>query len=115
MRRAAAPTARAAAGPPAPGARREELRAGRREGRDAVVRKDGAVGRPVEEHSVAATRESHMADDGETVGGGPSALTMYTLLSAQPLTNWIIRGAIAPQMQCVVSAARSWRPFSRSA
>ena len=40
-----------------------------------------------------------MAGDGKPAERGPSALTMYTLLSAQPLTNWIIRGAIAPQMQ----------------
>lgn len=44
--------------------------------------------------------------DEKAVGRGPSPLTMYTLLSAQPLTNWIIRGAIAPQMQCVVRHPR---------
>jgi hypothetical protein len=45
--------------------------------------------------------------------GGPSALTMYSLLSAQPLTNWIVRGAIAPQMQCVaIHHAASMLPRS---
>ena len=33
----------------------------------------------------------------------PSAMTMYSLLAAQPLTNWVTRGAIAPLMQFIVA------------
>lgn len=33
----------------------------------------------------------------------PTALTMYSMLAAQPLTNWVTRGAIAPLMQFIVA------------
>ena len=33
----------------------------------------------------------------------PSALAMYSMLAAQPLTNWVTRGAIAPLMQFIVA------------
>jgi sugar phosphate permease len=43
----------------------------------------------------------------------PSPMTMYALLAAQPLTNWVIRGAIAPLMQFIV-ADLSFNPTQKA-
>ena len=44
-----------------------------------------------------------MAAEAAPPRSGPSAMTMYSLLAAQPLTNWVTRGAIAPLMQFIVA------------
>ena len=43
------------------------------------------------------------ADAADVGSSGPSAMAMYALLATQPLTNWVIRGAIAPLMQFIVA------------